>query len=172
MKPPIKDTLSKGHIRNKPLYKEHTLRSQKFYFRPLFGGSNVYLLVGLEWILCTVVLTCLFILLPPCSPVCQTVAVYWCLQQFLESCGQTLSLSSPLSSLHTHIFPYQVSQYSVSACIFNPHPRVGSRRVIVVGLCVCVCVCLCVYVRPSRPHITLSLHCCLDTQGDNIVGIV
>ena len=34
--------------------------------------------------------------------------------------------------------------------VINPRPRVGGRRVIVVGLCVCVCVCA--YVRPSvRP---------------------
>ena len=36
--------------------------------------------------------------------------------------------------------------------LVNPRPRVGGRRVIVVGLCVCVCVCP--SVRPSvRPSI-------------------
>ena len=90
--------------------------------------------MGLEWSLYTVVLTCLFILLPPCSPVCQIVADYWCLQQFLESCGQTVSL-----------------------CIFNPHPRVGSRRVIVVGLCVCVSVSVCICPSLSTPYHTIPI---------------
>ena len=32
------------------------------------------------------------------------------------------------------------------ATIINPRPRVGGRRVIVVGLCMCVCVRVCVGV--------------------------
>ena len=68
-------------------------------------------------------------------------------------------LSPPLSPpfTHTHIFPYQISQYSESACIFNPHPRVGSRRVIVVGLCVCVSVSVCVCPSLSTPYHTIPI---------------